>query len=175
MSEPSAVSHLYRLAIVLIAAVVVFLGIVAVAMPSSWNFDMGYWHRADALEEMKRQPLIYGGIVDVSASKRNDACKSCHKDTTKTIRKQKHKTVSCEACHAALFDHVQEGRKVADAAIDRSTWQCNNCHQGFINKPDAFSQFRATEDFKKHRAFKRGKYEPGTTCLKCHDAHDPTP
>jgi nitrate reductase cytochrome c-type subunit len=174
-SGPSRYAHLYRLGIVLAAAFVVFLGIVAVAMPASWHFDMGYWHRADALEEMKRQPLIYGGIDDLSASKRNEACKSCHEDTTKTVRKLKHKAVSCEACHAALFDHVQEGRKVAGSAIDRSTWQCLNCHEDFINKPEGFAQFTTTEDFKKHRDFKRGRFEPGTTCLKCHDAHDPTP
>jgi Zn finger protein HypA/HybF involved in hydrogenase expression len=147
MSDPSPRSHLYRLALVLLAALVVFLGIAAVAMPASWNFDMGYWHRADALEDMKQQPLIYGGIVDISVSERNQACRSCHKGTTKTLRKLKHKALSCESCHEARFDHVREGRKIADAGIDRSTWQCLNCHD---------------------------EYAPGTTCLKCHDAHDPT-
>lgn len=175
MSEPSALSHLYRLAIVLVAAALAFLGIVAVAIPASWHFDMGYWHRADALEEMKQQPLIYGGIDDLSTRKRNEACKACHEDVTEEFRKLKHKTVSCEACHAALFDHVQEGRKVADALIDRSTWQCLNCHEAFINRPFDFAQFKTTEDFNKHQAFKSGEYEPGTTCLKCHGGHDPTP
>lgn len=178
MNNPSPVSpysHLYRLGMVLTAAAVVFLVLVAILMPASWNFDMAYWHRADALEEMKRQPLVYGGIEDVSTANRNAACKDCHKETVDSVRKLKHKAVSCEACHAPLGDHVRDAKKVADAVIDRSTWQCLNCHEGMVNKPTGFPQFRTTEKFNKHRSFVAGEFEAGTTCLKCHDAHDPTP
>lgn len=175
MPDPAPTTHLYRLGLVLVAAFVVFLGLMALLSPASWNYDMGYWHRAAALEEMATQPLVYGGITSLSPSKRNAACKSCHKDATKEIRKLKHKAVSCEACHGALADHVQEGKKVAEARIDRSTGQCLSCHEDFINKPAAFAQFKTTEKFNKHRRFKAGEYKPGTTCFKCHEAHDPTP
>lgn len=157
------------------AAFVVFLGLAALFSPSSWNYDMGYWHRAAALDEMARQPLVYGGISSLSSSKRNAACKSCHKEQTKAIRKLRHKALSCEACHGALADHVQEGKKVAEAKIDKSTWQCLNCHERFINKPAGFSQFKTTEKFRKHRSFVAGEFKAGTTCFKCHEAHDPTP
>jgi hypothetical protein len=175
MPNPSPRTHLYRLGFVLIVAFVGFVGIVALAAPASWNYEIVNWYRTDALEELKAQPMVYGGIEDMSTSKRNEACQSCHKEATKTLRKQKHRTLSCESCHGALFDHVREGKKIADAMIDRSTWQCLNCHEGFINKPDNFRQFRLTEEFKKHRDFKAGEFAPGTTCLKCHDGHDPTP
>ena len=175
MPDPSPWSHLYRLAAVLSAGFAVFLAFLAIAAPSSWHYDMGYWHRADSLEEMKRQPLIYGGIESVSASKRNAACKACHQDVTKEVRKLKHKTLSCESCHGPLFDHAREGKKIANAYIDRSTWQCENCHLAMINKPADHRQFRTTEEFNKHVAFRAGELEAGTTCLKCHSPHDPTP
>ena len=44
-----------------------------------------------------------------------------------------------------------------------------------INKPAGFPQFKTTEKFNKHRRFEAGEFKPGTTCFKCHSAHDPTP
>lgn len=174
-SNPSPRSHLYRLLGLLGIGLASFLAFVYLASPPSWNYDMSYWHRAESLEEMKRQPLIYGGIEDISTSKRNVACKSCHAKVTKEVRKLKHKSVSCESCHGPLSDHVREGKKIGEAVIDLTPWQCENCHLGMINKPASHPQFRTSEEFKKHRAYVAGEFDPGTTCYKCHDAHDPTP
>lgn len=174
-SIPTPVTHLYRLGLVLAVALAAFAGLVVVLIPSSWNFDMSYWHRADALEEMKNQPLIYGGIENLSGANRNAACTACHDAVVRKFEKLRHNKLSCEACHGALFDHVADGKKTAAASIDRSTSQCLNCHEAMINKPQAFQQFRTTEKFAKHQDFNAGKLPPGTTCLKCHDAHDPTP
>lgn len=175
MKKPSPFTHLYRLGMVGLAGLVVFLGLVYVLSPTSWNYDMSYWHRADSLQEMQQQPLIYGGIEDISVSKRNAACVTCHEDTTKAFKKLKHKGLSCESCHDALADHARNGQRIADAAIDRSTWQCLNCHEDLVNKPARFPVFEATEKYIKHMEFTAGDFPSGTTCLKCHDAHDPTP
>lgn len=175
MKNPSPVTHLYRLAMVGVAALVVFLALVAIFSPASWHYDMSYWHRADSLEDMKQQPLIYGGIESISASKRNVACKECHKDTVKTVRKLKHKKLSCESCHGPLRDHVAESKKIAEAPIDKTKGACLICHDAHINKPESFPVFRTAEKYLKHREFIAGKLPAGTTCLKCHDAHDPTP
>lgn len=168
MTGPSPRTHLYRLGILLIAALVVFLGIVAVATPPSWNYDVSQWYRLDALKEMALKPLAYGGITDITVSKRNDACKACHQEELKTLRKLKHKTLSCDSCHGALADHARENKKVAAAKIDKSRWQCLNCHAQLISRPKSFPQF--SDEVRKHRELKEG-----TVCLKCHDAHDPTP
>ncbi|MDP6706526.1 MAG: hypothetical protein QF893_09310 [Alphaproteobacteria bacterium] len=175
MSDPGPTTHLYRLGFLIVVAGAVFLGLVVLLSPTSWHYDMGYWHRAAALDEMAQQPLVYGGITSLSPSRRNAGCKSCHKDVTKEVRKLKHKQVSCEACHGALADHVREGKKVAEAKIDKSTAECLICHENFINKPASFPQFKTAEKFNKHRSFIAGEFKPGTTCFKCHDAHDPTP
>ncbi len=175
VNNPTPFTHLHRLGLVLAVALVAFFGLVVVLIPSSWNFDMGYWHRADALEEMKNQPLVYGGIEDLSGANRNVACTACHEGVVKKFEKLKHKKLSCEACPGPRLDHVADGKKTAAASIDRSTWQCLNCHEAMINKPQGFLQFRTTEKYAKHQEFNAGKFPQGTTCLKCHDAHDPTP
>lgn len=175
MKKPSSVTHLYRLGMVGFAGLVVFLVLVFALSPESWNYDMSYWHRADSLQDMQQQPLIYGGIEDIAASKRNAACVTCHKDTTKAVKKLQHQKLSCESCHGALFDHARDGKKIADAAIDRSTGQCLNCHENLVNKPANFPVFETAEKYIKHREFTAGDFPTGTTCLKCHDAHDPEP
>ncbi len=168
MTSPSPRSHLYRLGLLLVAAFIVFLGIVAVATPPSWNYDISQWYRLDALKDAAEDPLIHGGITDIALSKRNDACKGCHQEEHQTFRKLKHRKLSCESCHGALFDHAREGKKVAVAIIDRSRSQCLNCHQKLISRPKGFPQF--SDDVRKHKELKES-----TVCLKCHDAHDPTP
>ncbi len=175
MKNPSRFTHLYRLGMVGFVGLLVFLGLVYVLSPASWNYDMSYWHRADALQELQQQPLVYGGIEDLSASNRNAACVTCHEDTTIAFKKLKHKKLSCEDCHGALADHAQDSQRTAEAVIDRSTWQCQNCHESLVNRPKRFPVFQTTEKYIKHRAFIAGEFPEGTTCLKCHDAHDPTP
>lgn len=169
MTEPSPRAHLYRLGAVMVAAFIVFLGILVVAAPASWNYEITNWYRKDALVDLQRQPMVYGGISDVSASQRNESCKICHEDDVKEVAKLKHRQLSCESCHGALFDHVQDGRKVAVAFVDKERGQCWNCHAPLPNRPRGFPQF-TTEENRKHE-----QLEETAPCLKCHDAHDPTP
>ena len=169
MNEPSSRTHLYRLAFVLIVGFVVFVGVMIVAAPASWNYEIANWYRTDALEELQQQPMVYGGIEEISARQRNKSCRSCHEDDVKGFVKLRHKQLSCESCHGALFDHVRDGKKVAVAVIDRERGQCLNCHAPLPNRPRGFPQF-TTEENKKHM-----RLEEGASCLKCHDAHDPTP
>lgn len=158
MTNPSPLSHLYRLGILAIICVVGFLVIRDVATPSSWNYDV--WYRADTLKEAENQPLVHGG---------NESCRACHDNTVAKVAKLKHKRLSCEGCHGALADHVRNDEKIADALMVRdSTWQCLNCHGELISKPPGFPQF--TDEVNKHK-----EVEQGAVCLKCHDAHDPTP
>ena len=158
MINPSPWSHLYRLGILLGAAFIAFLVIKALATPPSWNHEG--WYRGDALVDMAAQPLAHGA---------NESCRDCHEDAVKKVKKLKHKKLSCEGCHGALADHVQDGDKIAYAeVITESRRQCLNCHAELMSKPKDFPQF--TMAVNKHKTI-----EEGAVCLKCHDAHDPTP
>jgi hypothetical protein len=166
MNNPSPASHLYRLAFLLVIAFAVFVSAILVITPDSWNYEV--WFRGDSLIDNEAEPLAYGGITDIASRKRNQACKSCHAEETRQLKKRKHKTVSCEACHGALADHAQDEKKIAAAPIDTSRWQCLNCHAPLISRPETFPQF--IDEIPKHK-----KLEEGAPCLKCHEAHDPTP
>ena len=158
MKKTSAISHLYRLGILFIAFIIVFLIIRQIATPSSWNYEV--WYRGASLTENATKPLLHGA---------NDSCKTCHEDVVKEVKKLKHKTLSCEGCHGPLGNHVRNEEKIADAeVINESSWQCLNCHNELISKPPGFPQF--TDEVDKHTTLKEDE-----VCLKCHDAHDPTP
>jgi len=158
MTNPSPWSHLYRLGILLVVGFIGLLVIRAVATPASWNYEV--WYRGDALKDAAKQSLVHGG---------NDSCQSCHEAAGKKFQKLRHKTLSCEGCHGPLADHARSDEKIADALVVReSTWQCLNCHAALISKRQDFPQF--TDEVDKHR-----EVEAGEVCLKCHDAHDPTP
>jgi hypothetical protein len=142
----------------LIVFIVAFLVIKDWATPSSWNHEV--WYREASLTEDANKPMLHGG---------NDSCKTCHEDVVKETKKLKHKNLSCEGCHGPLANHARGEEKIADAeVINQSRWQCLNCHAELISKPKDFPQF--TDEVDKHTTLIEGE-----TCLKCHDAHDPTP
>lgn len=158
-------SHLYRLGIVLTAFFAIALLVRWWATPASWNYDLDNWYRLDAEKLAASQPLIYGG---------NDSCRECHAAAIKKLGNFRHKGLSCESCHGPLADHVREGKKFAVAIVDKSRWQCQNCHAEQINRPEDFPQFSKTGWIGK-RVRKHAELDDVTPCLKCHDAHDPEP
>ena len=157
MKEPSQKSHLYRLGIILAAGFAVFMVVLPMAEPESWNYEG--WYRAATLEDMKKLPLAYGG---------NESCAGCHASETEDIKPTKHVQLSCESCHGALADHVKGTEKIADAHIDEEgRWQCLNCHKTLVTKSKAFPQFSPT------RTPEHEVVDAETACTACHDAHDP--
>ena len=159
MSLPGPKAHIVRLAAVLIGAIFAFLVIKEVVTPSSWNYKD--WYRSDALTLNASYEVSYGG---------NQSCVTCHEEVNQELAEFKHQALSCESCHGALADHVKEGEKIADAVVDdESTWQCLNCHDARVSKPENFPQF----DLKKVE--EHGEIEPDMVCTACHTPHDPTP
>lgn len=162
---PSRFSHLWRLVLVLVVFFIVAVSVGLWATPASWNYELDYWFRRDALVDIEQLPLIYGG---------NESCVTCHEAASKKLASQPHKGLSCESCHGPLADHVEADKRVAAAQVDRSRWQCENCHAEQINRPRGFPQFSETgeigKDVEKHKDL-----DDETPCLKCHDAHNPTP
>jgi len=176
MKKSSRFTHLYRLGLVGIAALIIFLALVYIMSPASWNYEIAHWYRVDSLQQMQQLPMGYGGIEDSTDKKvRNATCVECHPKTVEQFQSRKHARLSCEDCHGALADHAQNGKKVADARLVNTRQECLICHADLVNKPKRFPTFRTTEKYIKHRELISGEFPEGTTCLKCHDAHDPTP
>jgi hypothetical protein len=159
MSQPGPKAHLVRLAAVVLGALFVFLIVKEVVTPASWNYKD--WYRGDALALNESYQVVYGG---------NDSCNTCHQEINQELAEFKHQALSCESCHGALADHVQEGEKIADAQVDdQSSWQCLNCHDARISKPANFPQFD-NKKIDEHR-----EIEPDMFCITCHTPHDPVP
>lgn len=160
MRQPSPKAHLYRLVGLLIAGLVGFVVVKAVATPASWDYE--HWYRGDAVKDIAAEPLSYGG---------NESCVSCHREQHTELLEFNHKTLSCESCHGALADHVKDGKKIAAATVDNeSNWQCLNCHEKLINRPAGFPQFAADDDNELHK-----EVANGALCVMCHNAHNPLP
>ena len=160
---PSRYAHLVRLVQVLVAFFTV-AGLAAWwAAPASWNYDIDNWYRRDALIDAAAQPLAYGG---------NESCVECHEAADKQVRKYKHRAVSCESCHGAFVDHVRDNKRFAAAVVDKSRWQCENCHAEQVNRPSDFPQFSKTGEIGKE-VKKHMRLEDEKLCLECHNAHDP--
>lgn len=161
MKNPSPRSHIYRLILLLVIALGVFVVVRWVATPSSWNYDMAHWYRTDALIDNANEPLSYGG---------NESCQGCHEDEYVDLTSFAHGNLSCESCHGPLIDHIGDGVKVADAIIGESNEdQCLICHAELVSRPKDFPQF-STVSNEMHQDM-----EEDTRCLWCHFAHDPTP
>ncbi len=162
-SVPSRYAHLYRLGTILAVFFAFAVAIGLWAAPASWNYDIDNWYRRDALIDATAKPLAYGG---------NESCVACHKAANKQLRKFKHRALSCESCHGALADHVRDDKRFAAAVVDRSRWQCQNCHAEQISRPSDFPQFSKTGEIGKE-VRKHKRLDAETPCLKCHNAHDP--
>lgn len=165
MANPSPRSHLYRLGIVLVVFFIVAGSIGWWAIPDSWNFEIDNWYRGAAVNDTAAQPLVYGG---------NESCVECHEKASEMVAAKRHSGLSCESCHGALGDHVRADKRFAAAKVDKGRWQCENCHAEQINRPADFPQFSKTGDIGKE-VKKHMRLDDATPCLKCHDAHDPTP
>ena len=154
-------SHIQRLGLVLLVALIGFFIARTVARPPSWNDVV--WYRSASLIDMKQQPLVYGG---------NESCKTCHEKETADLAGPGHWKLSCESCHGPLTKHVNHGEKIGDAiVIKESPEQCLNCHSEQISRPENFPQYRYQHgEFKVRRVkSQRG----GRSCLDCHKAHSP--
>ena len=151
---PSPSAHLIRLAMVLVAGFIIFVGLKIWQTPDTWNFEV--WYRGGTLEDMKKLPRIHGG---------NESCKSCHADEYEDATSYKHKTLNCEGCHGELSKHIKDDKKIGDAK-GKDNWVCLNCHEERISRPKDHKQFPGK--VKRHQGIKAG-----TFCVKCHDPHDP--
>jgi hypothetical protein len=189
MKKISPSSHVYQLGIVLVICVAGFLVIRSYAIPDSWNYKV--WYRGDNQEDLKELPLFHGGnescqlchedvslvkvveiqgeeeFVDEFADEINNELDEQPDEEPEIEMVFEHRTLNCEACHGPLADHARGDEKIGDAVVmDKSNWQCMNCHRKLISRPADFPQF--TEEVEKHRDI-----EEQTLCMKCHDPHDP--
>lgn len=142
--------HLFRLAVLSIAGVLVFLVLRALFIPSGFGV---YGHfRAGALDDNRARKISFAGRA---------ACETCHSDVVDARQGGKHAAIGCEACHGPLAGHAQADDPAAEKPARPEVALCPLCHAANLAKPTGFPQV----DTRTHGE--------GGSCLGCHQAHQP--
>ena len=140
--------HLIRPALVLLAAVAVFLVIRAVVAPKAFG-QYGHYRPAALGLARQREPAYAG----------QQTCVMCHDEQATARGKGKHAHVACEACHGPLAAHANDPSskpKLPDVAD-----LCRRCHEKDSAKPRWFPQVNTAE------------HSQGMACNNCHQPHNP--
>jgi ABC-type nickel/cobalt efflux system permease component RcnA len=141
--------HLVRPAVVLLAALGIFLIVRAIIIPKAFG-QYGHYRPA-ALLEARQRPISYAG---------QDQCVMCHDDQAKTRAAGKHAHVACEACHGPLAGHANDPAAHVPKLPDVANL-CRRCHEKDAAKPEAFPQVVTAE------------HSGGMLCNSCHQPHNP--
>lgn len=141
--------HLFRLAAVFVAGLVVFLGIRASLVPKSFG-QYGHY-RGSAMAEIAARPINFAG---------HKTCEECHVDVLEKKSAGKHAHVNCEACHGPLAKHADDPTSVAPPKLDTAVL-CVRCHEANAAKPKEFPQVGSAE------------HSSGLACNTCHQPHSP--
>jgi hypothetical protein len=141
--------HLIRPAIVIVAAVGVFMAVRAAVIPESFgrygHYDPG------ALEAARRHPIAFAG---------QQACADCHDEQSTARKAGKHAHVACEACHGPLAKHAADP-SVETPKLPEVGSLCRSCHERDAAKPRWFPQVVSAE------------HSSGAACNACHKPHNP--
>ena len=142
-------AHLIRPAVVLVAAMGLFVAIRAAVIPK--NFGAYGHYRPGALDLVRSKPIGYAG---------QDTCVLCHEDQAKARASGKHAKVACEACHGPQAKHANDPSSLKPTRPDVANL-CRRCHEKDAAKPEKFPQVATVE------------HSGGALCNTCHQPHRP--
>ena len=149
MSRFKDAEHLFRVALVFVAGVVVFILVRAVLVPRSFG-EYGHY-RGAAMAEIAAQPVVFAG---------HQACETCHPDEAGVKSQGKHAHVNCEACHGPLAKHADDPASVTPPKLDTAVL-CARCLEANAAKPKNFPQVVSADQ------------AGGLPCDTCHQPHSP--
>jgi hypothetical protein len=143
--------HLIRPALVLLAALGLFLVVRAAVIPK--DFGKYGHYRPGALALVRSRPIAYAG---------QDTCVLCHDDQAKVRASGRHAHVACEACHGpqAAHAHADDPSSQKPALPDVANL-CRRCHEKDAAKPQGFPQVVTAE------------HSGGMLSNHCHQPHNP--
>ena len=141
--------HLFRLAGVFVAGILLFLVLRGFLVPKSFG-EYGHY-RGNALSEIAARPVNFAG---------HETCEGCHADVLEKKKDGKHAHVNCEACHGPLAKHADDPASVTPEKLDTAVL-CVRCHEANAAKPKSFPQVVSAD------------HSSGLPCDTCHQPHSP--
>jgi hypothetical protein len=143
--------HLFRLALLFVAGIAVFLLVRGLLVPEGFG-ELGHY-RVGALQDNRDKPLVFAGRA---------ICADCHGDVAEAKAAGKHAGVGCEACHGPQAAHAQaDDPSAAKPEKPDPANLCLVCHRDNAAKPAGFPRV----DPKEHNE--------GASCVDCHAPHSP--
>jgi hypothetical protein len=142
-------AHLVRPAVVLLAAMALFLVMRTAIIPKAFG-QYGHY-RPGALDLVRQHPIAFAG---------QETCVMCHDDQATARAAGKHAHVACEACHGALALHADDPAARVPKLPDVADL-CRRCHEKDAAKPRNFPQVATAE------------HSGGMACNTCHQPHNP--
>jgi len=149
MSAFKDAGHLFRLAGVFFAGILLFLAIRGFLVPKSFG-EYGHY-RGNAISEIASRPVNFAG---------HETCEGCHTDVLEKKQAGKHVHVNCEACPGALARHADDPASVTPVKLDTAVL-CVRCHEANAAKPKGFPQVDSAD------------HANGMACDSCHQPHSP--
>lgn len=149
MANLKDAGHLFRMAAVFLAGIVLFVAARSIFVPKSFG-QYGHY-RGAALAETAAKPAMFAG---------HQACESCHADVLEVKSKGVHAHVACESCHGPLAKHADDPTSLQPPKIDVAVL-CVCCHEANFAKPKSFPQVVSAD------------HSGGVVCDTCHKPHRP--
>ena len=143
--------HLIRPAVVLIAALGLFLVLRSAFIPKSFG-EYGHYDPA-ALARVRSRPITYAG---------HETCEMCHDKVAALKTAGSHAHVACETCHGPQSAHANSDDPAAHKPpLPDVAGLCRRCHEKDAAKPRSFPQVATVE------------HSGGAACNTCHQPHSP--
>ena len=142
-------AHVFRLAVLFVAAFVAFLVVRASLVPA--DFGVYGFYRAGALDAARERAPQYAG---------ESACLDCHSVVGDLRKEARHVGVKCEACHGPLALHASGESDVKPRALNPRLL-CLQCHTQGAGKPLNFPQVVPAD------------HSSEGPCTECHAPHRP--
>jgi predicted CXXCH cytochrome family protein len=143
------VEHLFRLAGLFLAGVVLFLIARAILVPA--DFGVYGHYRASAVDDEMARVVVHAG---------QGACADCHGDVVEIRVASRHAAVACESCHGPLAAHAAAPDTVKPK-LPEMAGLCIGCHAARTGKPAWYPTVVVAE------------HSGGESCATCHTSHNP--
>lgn len=142
---------IWRVGILLLAVMVLFLFARQLALPDSFG-QYGYY-RGDNIDEW--------AALEAKHAFGNETCSKCHQQTLSSLSSGNHEVLNCQACHGPAANHIKKP-KVYLPKVSGTKELCGSCHRELIGRAEV--EISTVE---------LGKHSGGLTCSRCHDPHQP--
>lgn len=149
--SPITQQAIFRIGVILISVVVIFLFARQMMIPDSFG-QYGRYRGDNINENASRQVSFAGSSKD---------CAGCHREVYRAVAGASHSGMDCQSCHGPAAKHISKPGAWS-LRVEGSAELCGSCHRTIAGRADG-----------KIATVKPLMHSGGVTCTRCHDPHRP--